>query len=307
MGVQLSVCICTFNRAESLRQTLDSMAALEDNSWDSSECLVIDNNCTDHTSAIVEEFRMRLPIRLIWEQRQGLSHARNRAVAESTGEFVVFTDDDVKVEAGWLVAIRRGFEIFPQAGYFGGRILPDWQGHPPGWLRGERLDLIDGLLVWYDLGYETLLMTLDDPIPFGACFGFRRGLFSKIGHFRADLGVRGKSTGRGEETEFLWRAKAAGEPGIYVGEALCWHKVNPARLRIRGLFRYGIESGRSFALTHGVPNKAALHRVPLHIVRGLRQLLKGRGDRFRQSVINAGIEIGIYHLRKSAARGAVQK
>ena len=307
MSVRFSICICTFNRAESLRQTLASLATFEDVTWYGNELLIVDNNCTDHTRAVIERYRSQLPIRLVRETTQGLSHARNRAVREALGEVIVFTDDDVRLDSGWLAAIHRAFETFPQATYFGGRILPEWQGKPPRWFRGERLVLIDGLLVWFDLGGDTRPMAFNDPIPFGASFGFRRTLFDTIGDFRADLGVRGKSVGRGEETEFLSRARVGGATGLYIGEALCWHKVNPARLQVAGLCRYGIESGRSFALIQGRLHKAALYRVPIHIARGLGQLLKGRGDRFRQCVINAGIEIGIYQVRRSSAANDVRK
>ena len=88
--------------------------------------LIVDNNCTDETANVVDAFRERLPIRRVRESRQGLAHARNRAVADFRGDVLLFTDDDVRFETGWLTGYRDAINRFPDADYFGGRILPDW-------------------------------------------------------------------------------------------------------------------------------------------------------------------------------------
>ena len=50
----ISICICTYNRSESLRRTLDSLAKQDDIDSGAVEVLVVDNNCTDGTSNVVE-------------------------------------------------------------------------------------------------------------------------------------------------------------------------------------------------------------------------------------------------------------
>ena len=118
----ISICICTYNRSESLQRTLDSLA--EQKHIDATEVLVVDNNCTDQTADVVDAFRYRLPIRRTKESRQGLAHARNTAVADCKGEVLLFTDDDVLFAPDWLTAYRDAISRFPDADYFGGRILP---------------------------------------------------------------------------------------------------------------------------------------------------------------------------------------
>src|SRR5260370_6242665 len=113
---------CTFSRAESLRRTLDSLAAMRvagDLAW---ELVVVNNNSTDHTDAVIEECRERLPLRREFEPLQGHSNARNRAIAAARGEYIVWTDDDVIVGAGWLAAYAEAFRHWPDAVVFGGRI-----------------------------------------------------------------------------------------------------------------------------------------------------------------------------------------
>src|SRR5262245_2397086 len=106
MSPSISVCICTYNRRQSLQRTLNSFAPQIDNNLSPVEVLVVDNNCTDGTPKVVEAFREKLPIRRITETRQGLAHARNRAVAEFRGDVLLFTDDDVRLGSGWLAAYQ---------------------------------------------------------------------------------------------------------------------------------------------------------------------------------------------------------
>jgi len=297
----ISVCICTYNRSESLRRTLESLA--RQNDIKQSEVLIVDNNCTDNTAEVVGSFGERLPIRLVRESQQGLAHARNRAAAEFRGDVLLFTDDDVRFGSNWLCAYEHAISRFLDADYFGGRILPDWGEAKPRWIKDTRLPLMDGVLVWFDHGAETRLVEATEQPPFGASFAIRRRLFEQIGLFRVDLGTGGMGLGRGEETEFLMRAQQAGAQGVYVGGALCFHAYDRSRLTPAALYRYGIASGRSHNAIAKRPHQGGYGAALWFVVRGLVQILKGRGDRFRQCIINAGIEIG---TRKSAVADLVR-
>ena len=83
----ISVCICTHNRSQSLRRTLDSLVEQEHLDEGEVEVLIVDNNCVDDTSQVVEAFQKALPIRLVTENQQGLACARNRAVKEFGATF----------------------------------------------------------------------------------------------------------------------------------------------------------------------------------------------------------------------------
>ena len=183
MDAVISVCICTHNRSQSLRRTLESLADQHDLNEGGLEVLIIDNNCTDDTSQVVEAFQTALPIRLVTESHQGLARARNRAVKEFEGDVLLFTDDDIRFGTGWVSAYRDAFRRFPDAVYFGGRILPDWGDAKPGWIADAPLPLIDGALGWFDHGVQTRLTQTDEPPPFGASFAIRRGLFEELGAF----------------------------------------------------------------------------------------------------------------------------
>jgi len=291
----ISVCICTRNRAASLKRTLASLAQQTfAGPW---ELVVVDNGSSDATREIAEGFTAA-PMRYLLEPQPGLSRARNRALAAAEGELLVFTDDDVEVDAGWLAAFASAAERFLEAGFFGGRILPRWPGTPPRWMHDPRLDLIAGLLVYYDLGEEVRPLRAADPLPFGASFALRRSLAAVAGTFRTDLGVTGTAPGRGEETDFLRRACQLGISGAYVGDALCHHAVDTKRFRLRHLFRYGFHKGLELRRTRaaGEVEGSPLTAV-LYMLRGARQLVLGRGDRFRQCIIHSGIQMGIHSAR----------
>ena len=200
----------------------------------------------------------------------------------------------------WLAAYSDAISKFPEADYFGGRILPHWVEMKPRWIRDEPLPLIDGVLGWFDLGVQTRPYRSADQGPVGGSFGIRRRLLEKLGGFRRNLGRVGRrGLGRGEETEFVNRAKQIGATGIYVGQSLCWHTIDRRRLGLLMLFQYGIASGRAWRSFDADDRCGSLATMMSFLLRGILQLMKGRGDRFRQCIINAGIEVGLMKFKKS--------
>jgi glycosyltransferase involved in cell wall biosynthesis len=270
---------------------LDSLARQKNINLGTIEVLIVDNNCTDNTASVVDLFREKLPLRRVTEIQQGLSHARNRAVAEFQGDVLIFTDDDVRLEPDWLTAYQDAIQRFFYADYFGGRILPDWGQAKPRWIRDKPLPLIDGALVYFDHGAETRVFGTEEPTPFGASFAIRRRLCDKIGLFRTDLGPRGMGRGFGDETEFLIRARDAGAQGVYVGRALCFHQYDPRRVTLAALYRYGIACGREYNAIFAPTDHGSYRTAGWFVLRGLYQAVKGHGDRFRQCIINAGIQV----------------
>jgi glycosyltransferase involved in cell wall biosynthesis len=289
----VTVAICTYNRCESLAETLGTLVGQQRTEAADWQVLIVDNNSSDGTLRVISGFAGRIGVRVVRETRQGLSHARNRALREAHGEWVLFIDDDVKLDPGWLVAWIGALRDAPDAVYAGGRILPDWGGAPPRWFRGEKLALIDGALVWFDLGEVVRPLCDDDPPPFGGNMALRRQWALGLGGFRPDLGMKGRELGRGEETDVFLRARRKGAGGLYAGTALCRHRYEPARFTPRALFRYGVASGLAHRAIVDAKASGSWTASGAYLARGAVQLLKGRGDRFRQCIVSAGIEAGL--------------
>lgn len=248
----ISVAICTFNRAESLRRTLDSLVNSRAPLHGEWELLVVDNNSNDETRQVVTSFESRLPVRYVFEEQQGLSAARNCAIREFHGDVLLFTDDDVTLDPSWLFFYDEAAHQHPTAAYFGGRVIPFWPEGKPHWLHDESLPLISGLLVRFHLGDGIRKFGDNEPTPYGASFALRRSVIEEIGRFNCDLGVKARVPGRGEESEYLSRVRAAGFEGVYVGDAVANHWTNPARLTLPYLYRYGVQTGIALRLTGSV-------------------------------------------------------
>src|SRR5215218_6626003 len=102
---------------------MTKLAVPPDLSW---ELIVVNNNSTDETDAVVLSFEHRLPIKLVQERTPGLSYARNRALHAATGEIILWTDDDVIVARDWISRILDGFDAQAADVVFGPS-TPIWQ------------------------------------------------------------------------------------------------------------------------------------------------------------------------------------
>lgn len=289
----VSVILCTYNRHALLERTLESACGLNapsDRDW---ELLVIDNNSPDRTREAVEKFIGRIPVRYIFEPRQGKTCALNRGIQEAHGEFLVFTDDDVQFDPAWLTSFVDAEKRHPEIGWFGGRISPDWEHGRPSWLHDDCLSSMAGFFGLYDLGNTERLYTPADPPPAGPCMAVRRATFARIGNYREDLGPRGGTKGTCDDSELIWRAQEHHVDGMYLPGPLCAHFVPTDRLTLSWFFRYGVGKGSNMRLMHGADGqRGSLLRAMTQGLRAVPQALRGRWDRVRVCSLNMGMEIG---------------
>lgn len=234
-----TVLIATHNRARLLDATLNSIARMRVPSTCHWEAVVVDNNSTDNTRAIVEAQIADFPVRLryLFESRPGRSNALNTGIAQAEGDVLAFTDDDVQVAECWLeagMAPLVGSEA--EVDYTGGPVHPMWEAAPPRWLNATRADLWSTIAI-LDYGSESFIFEDRRRVPVGANMAVRRDLFRRIGGFRADLGrTQGRLVLGQEVPELLMRARSAGRRGRYVPAMAVQHHVPAARLT-RAYFR----------------------------------------------------------------------
>ena len=236
--MRLTVVLCTWNRADMLRGALASLEAVrapDEATWD---VLVVDNGSTHETAAVVAGFEGRLPVSRIEEAEPGLSHARNRAVSVLTGDYVLWLDDDVVVEPGWLTAYVEAFRRWPEAAVFGGPIRPRLEGSPPAWLPGVMTQVAHAY-AGLDLGPGPLpLGPSVDRMPYGANYAVR----SREQHLHAypvGLGRRHGLLGPGgEEIAVIQAILGAGGTGRWVPAAGVHHRIGPNRQTSAYLRRY---------------------------------------------------------------------
>lgn len=221
----ISVTIQTYNNAEMLSATLESLCTLRCPEGAGYEVLVVDNNSSDHTQQVIKTYAKLLEPRLrsVFERRQGLSYARNRALCEARGEIVCFLDDDVKVENGWLEAVYIAFKENPVS-VVGGRSYLIFQKPRPCWLSPTAESLLSRL----DLGDKRLVDTKEDMV--GLNLAVLRKTALDIGGFNNRLGRNGNLLISGEEHEFLTRVREAGGIIAYEPKAVVGHIVPKERL-----------------------------------------------------------------------------
>ena len=119
---EVSIVICSRNRAQQLRRALDAVAQIRtQHDW---EIVVVDNGSTDETPEVIAAARASLPgLRSVVEQRRGLGAARDCGWRAARGRLVALTDDDCYVEPDYVDNVVAAFAERPAAGCIGGRIL----------------------------------------------------------------------------------------------------------------------------------------------------------------------------------------
>ncbi|PJE68822.1 hypothetical protein COU96_02850 [Candidatus Shapirobacteria bacterium CG10_big_fil_rev_8_21_14_0_10_38_14] len=114
MKPKLSVIICTFNRAGSLKNCLDS---LSQQIFSDFEVIIIDGGSTDNTPKIISKYSRKLKIKKIIYKSKELVRARDKGWREAQGKLVAWVDDDVTLDKDWAKSI---VEIFNKNQDIGG-------------------------------------------------------------------------------------------------------------------------------------------------------------------------------------------
>lgn len=233
MSIAYTVALCTHNHVDRLRWTLADLAQVRSprSAW---EFLVIDNGSRDATPEVLatHTWPAGWDVRVVREEKLGLSNARNRAIAEARGEYIIFMDDDETADPDWLCAFERLIEAErPDA--FGGRIrvLFEENIRPP-WLSDELL----GFLGELNRAEGIAPLSETNTSFYGGNFGFRRSVCQSIGGFDAMLGRKGNDNTGGEETDFYRRLLAANFKVWWTPEAVIHHRIQGEKLN-RGYFR----------------------------------------------------------------------
>ncbi|MEG3990947.1 glycosyltransferase [Microcoleus sp. S28C3] len=211
-----TVAVCTRDRPEDLRRTLEAFMQLPD---DGQEYLVIDNcPATDATEELVKNYPK---VRYVREDVPGSSAARNRALCEAKHEFVAFTDDDAAPDPNWLRSLLWNFSD-PRVMCVTGLLMPleleteaqEWfeRYSPHG--RGFERRIFDGAHC------NPLVVA---PVGVSASMALRKSSIDCIGLFDEALGA-GTPTVGGEDCELFARILRAGYCIVYEPRALSWHR-----------------------------------------------------------------------------------
>ena len=218
---RISVVVCTYRNPERLKLTLESIMN-QNLPADQSEIIVIDNNSCDSTPQVVTTFSR---VRYFQEPIQGLSHARNKGLAEARGEIVAFIDDDAEAAPDWLEALLQVYDSNPDVYAAGGKSLPIWESEKPEWITQEHFRSLS-LIEW---GETARPLSWPERI-IGVNCSFRKTVFREIGMFDTQLGRLGSILLGSEDTEIQRRIHEIGKLVYYTPSAVVFHHVPAERM-----------------------------------------------------------------------------
>jgi glycosyltransferase involved in cell wall biosynthesis len=246
LGMKFSVVIATYNRADELPRTIESLRMLQSSGpW---EVIIVDNNSSDNTREVVlnaaETFPV--PLRYLHESQQGRSAALNTGIKAAQGDIIATTDDDVRVEPDWLINAEQALEHL-DCDYLGGKALPIWGGERPSWIPEGR-SIHWAVIALLDYGPEPI--PLGDYVVLGVNMVFRREAFERAGLWDNTIGRKAGTLLGQEVREWIQRARAAGVKGFYSPDLVIHHVIPGDRLTKKYFRRWFYWHGISRAILY---------------------------------------------------------
>ena len=233
----VTVVLCTYNRAGLLCGALDSLIRQDTRGGLSYEIVVVDDASTDATPKVVREAiaRSPVPMRYVLGSGKGLARAQNMGIKESCAEWIAFFDDDELAEPNWLeelvaCALQAGVAVV------GGAV---------------RLDLSDEELGKLSPVCRSILGATEEGRKLGRCVRktfpgsgnmlVKATVFQAVGQFDEPW-VRG-----GSDLELSLRCRRAGIEALFTPKAIIRHCVPAYRLKDSYLIWCSLRVGNNFA------------------------------------------------------------
>ena len=197
---RISVVVCSYNGARTIRDTMEGLKRLE---YPSFEVIVVNDGSTDATPRIVAEYD---DVRLISTGNRGLSAARNTGWQEAGGEIVAYIDDDAYPDPHWLHYLAYRFMTGDWVGVGGPNIAPPGDG-----------PIADCVANAPGGPVQVLVSDIEAEHVPGCNMAFRREALAAIGGF--DVRYRAA----GDDVDLCWRLQErGGRIGFHAG-AMDWH------------------------------------------------------------------------------------
>jgi glycosyltransferase involved in cell wall biosynthesis len=239
MPIEISVVICTYNRASLLTGAIESICQ-QTLAPDQYEILVVDNASTDNTTEVVRTFQEKNPyhqIRWVYEARQGVGHARNTALSEVAGKFVAYLDDDAKADLNWLTQAEKRLLDSRIIHCLGGPIHPFYTSGKPTWFKNQY-----ELRTW---GKEERSLISGESLS-GSNMIWRKETLQMIGGFGEMVGPVGNIFSVGEDTmafKRLWKYIPEAMV-IYDPNLIVFHWVPPYKMMVSHYIKRAFINGQ---------------------------------------------------------------
>jgi glycosyltransferase involved in cell wall biosynthesis len=247
---RITVCVCTHDRPDYLRDCLDGMRN-QTVGADEFRILVVDSGSSGAVAVELATIVAGVPnASLLRVDRPGLSLARNEAAREVASGYIAYIDDDAVPAPDWVAMIARAISATPrEPAMIGGRILPLWEAPLPRWwppsLRGV-LSIIEA----EGAGEYRRPETAQKLSPYGANMIVHVPSLLAAGGFPEAFGRTGKTLLSDEETVLAWRLQDAGHCIRYDSRIVVHHQIQAQRLTPQWLFSRMYWQGASRVMSH---------------------------------------------------------
>jgi len=213
----ITVCICTYKRVDTLCQLLFRLNDQQTEGLFSYSLVVADNDQMRSAQPVVAAFSSTTHTTVTYcvEPRQNIALARNKAVENTTGDFVAFIDDDELPTKRWLLTLFEACNEHQVDGILG-PVKPFFDQEVPNWVVKGKF-------------YER------PTYPTGFVIDWRKGRTGNV-LLRRYIFTPGEQPFRpefrsGEDQDFFRRMIAKGHVFVWCNEAIAYEIVPPARWR----------------------------------------------------------------------------
>ncbi len=199
--------------------------------------------CVDQNEELLHRAQAAWPTVTVVPNRseRGASGARNTGAELARTPFIAFTDDDIRVQEGWLPRLLEPFAD-PMVVGTGGGVIPRWETRRPDWFP-EEFDWVIGA------SYRGM-PTVPSPVRnvWAENMAVRADVFRSVGGFRGGFGKVG-SVSRPEDTDLCIRMsdQLPQSYWVYVPDAVLEHYVPVERSSVSFFLRRTYAEGRGKA------------------------------------------------------------
>jgi len=242
---------------------------------------VVENGKKENAEDVCARYAGVLPIAYRYTPDASKSAALNLALAEADDEFVIYYDDDVRLDPGSVMAYVEASAGRHRGEFYAGRCEVDYEVAPPEWLKRYLPLSAKG---W---NYGDHACDLPKPLALGFNWAAFATDMKEAGGYDSEIGP-GRVFSMGEETDLQKRMLARGVKGRYLPDAVVWHYIPADRCSKEWTLernrKFGLLTGRRLAMAGG-PQRPLKALAALAKVVGIRCLLacaKGRLSEARQ-------------------------
>ncbi len=212
----ISIIVCTYNRADMLKEAMRSIFAQE---YRPVEILLFDDGSTDNTPEVAAGYGER--VRYYRQENKGIGAARTAACQLAQGEYISFQDDDDLMPPDRISCLYEALQQHPRAVFAAGDLAYiDGEGKLTGKKSTFKIAAKDNKPLLIEDGYKAVLWPLITPVP-------HTTLFRKTDGER--IGWVDEQFRKLEDIDFFARLGQLG-PVVYVPKVVSYHRIGHAQL-----------------------------------------------------------------------------